>query len=141
MGIHGVPQAGIDFLPASMSPDKEPIATSVIVLCGYEDDEDSGDVIVYTRHDEQDKNLKLHVVDQKLEGGNLGMERSMQYGIEVRVRGLKYKGGHSEKLYVYDGIYKVTDAWLEDGKSGFGVYKFKLVRIEGQPEMGSILTT
>ncbi|GJV97568.1 plastidic glucose transporter 4 [Tanacetum coccineum] len=115
LGIHEVPQAGIDFLPASMSPDKQPMATSVIVSCGYEDDEDSGDVIVYTRHDEQDKNLKLHVVDQKLEGGNLGMERSMQYGIEVRVvRGLQYKGGPSEKLYVYDGIYKVTNAWLED---------------------------
>ncbi|PWA96414.1 histone H3-K9 methyltransferase [Artemisia annua] len=140
LGIHGVPQAGIDFLPASMSPNKEPIATSVIVSGGYEDDEDSGDVIVYTGHGGQDKNSKLHVVDQKLEGGNLGMERSMHYGIEVRViRGFKYRGGVSEKLYVYDGIYKVTDAWLEDGKSGFGVYKFKLVRMEGQPEMGSAM--
>ncbi|GKC05364.1 histone-lysine N-methyltransferase family member SUVH9-like protein, partial [Tanacetum coccineum] len=140
LGIHGVPQAGIDFLPASMSPNKEPIATSVIVSGGYEDDEDSGDVIVYTGHGGQDKNSKLHVVDQKLEGGNLGMERSMQYGIEVRViRGLKYKGGPSEKLYVYDGLYKVIDAWLVDGRSGFGVYKFKLVRMEGQPEMGSAM--
>ncbi|GKE79550.1 ribonuclease H-like domain-containing protein [Tanacetum coccineum] len=58
-----------------MSPDKEPIATSVIVSGGYEDDEDSGDVIMYTRLDGQDKNSKLHVVDQKPEGGNLGMER------------------------------------------------------------------
>nr|GEZ97571.1 histone-lysine N-methyltransferase family member SUVH9 [Tanacetum cinerariifolium] len=82
LGIHGVPQAGIDFLPASMSPIKEPIATSVIVSGGYEDDEDSGEVIVYTGHGGHDKNSKLHVVDQKLEGGNLGMQRSMQYGIE-----------------------------------------------------------
>lgn len=64
----------------------------------------------------------------------------MHYGIEVRViRGFKYRGGVSEKLYVYDGIYRVTDAWLKEGKSGFGVYKFKLVRMEGQPEMGSAM--
>nr|GEX04664.1 histone-lysine N-methyltransferase family member SUVH9-like [Tanacetum cinerariifolium] len=97
-GIHGVPQAGIDFLSASMSLNKKQIVTSVIVSGGYEDDEDSGEVIVYTGHGGQDKNSKLHVVDQKLEGKNLGMERSMQYGIE-----------------------------------------FKLVRMEGQPEMGSAM--
>nr|GEY65592.1 histone-lysine N-methyltransferase family member SUVH9-like [Tanacetum cinerariifolium] len=101
LGIHGVPQAGIDFLSASMSLNKEQIVTSVIVLGGYEDDEDSGEVIVYTGHGGQDKNSKLHVVDQKLEGRNFGMERN--------------------------------------GKSGFCVYKFKLVRMEGQPEMGSAM--
>nr|GEZ90026.1 histone-lysine N-methyltransferase family member SUVH9 [Tanacetum cinerariifolium] len=140
LGIHRVPQAGIDFLSASMSLNKEQIVTSVIVSGGYEDDEDSGKVIMYTGHGRQDKNSKLHVVDQKLEGRNLGMERSMQYGIEVCViRGFKYKGGASDKLYVYDELYKVIDAWLVDGKSGFCVYKFKLVRMEGQPEMGSAM--
>ncbi|KAK9068736.1 hypothetical protein SSX86_012851 [Deinandra increscens subsp. villosa] len=106
---------------------------------GYEDDEDSGDVIIYTGHGGQDKNSR-QVAHQKLEGGNLGMERSMHHGVEVRVvRGFKYKGGAGDKVYVYDGIYKIDEYWFEIGKSGFGVYKFKLVRMEGQPEMGSAI--
>ncbi|KAL4381798.1 hypothetical protein AHAS_Ahas04G0169500 [Arachis hypogaea] len=35
-------------LHASMSPNNEPITTSVIVFGGYEDDMDEGDVIIYT---------------------------------------------------------------------------------------------
>ncbi|KAL4590987.1 hypothetical protein LXL04_003935 [Taraxacum kok-saghyz] len=139
VGMHGQVQAGIDYLTSSQSSNGEPIATSVIVSGGYEDDEDAGDVIVYTGHGGQDKNNK-QVVNQKLEGGNLGMERSMHYGIEVRViRGLKYEGSPSGKVYVYDGLYKVLEAWFDVGKSGFGVYKFKLVRMENQPEMGSAI--
>ncbi|XP_071719757.1 histone-lysine N-methyltransferase family member SUVH9-like [Rutidosis leptorrhynchoides] len=139
LGIHGQTQAGIDYLSSSQSSNGEPVATSVIVSGGYEDDEDQGDVIVYTGHGGQDGNSR-QVVHQKLEGGNLGMERSMHYGIEVRVvRGFKYKGCTSGKIYVYDGIYKIEDSWFEIGKSGFGVFKFKLVRMEGQPEMGSVM--
>ncbi|XP_071726489.1 histone-lysine N-methyltransferase family member SUVH9-like [Rutidosis leptorrhynchoides] len=137
VGMHGQVQAGIDYLTSSQSSNGEPIATSVIVSGGYEDDEDAGDVIVYTGHGGQDKNSR-QVVHQKLEGGNLAMERSMHYGIEVRViRGFRYEGSISGKIYVYDGLYKIVEAWFDVGKSGFGVYKFKLVRIENQMEMGS----
>ncbi|KAF3457532.1 hypothetical protein FNV43_RR02190 [Rhamnella rubrinervis] len=137
VGLHGQCQAGIDYLPASQSSNGEPIATSVIVSGGYEDDEDAGDVIIYTGHGGQDK-LSKQCVHQKLECGNLALERSMHYGIEVRViRGIKYQGSISTKVYVYDGLYKITDSWFDVGKSGFGVYKYKLVRIEGQGEMGS----
>nr|GEZ66842.1 histone-lysine N-methyltransferase family member SUVH9-like [Tanacetum cinerariifolium] len=51
LGIHGVPQAGIDFLSASMSLNKEQIVTSVIVSGGYEDDEDSGTPMGYVSLD------------------------------------------------------------------------------------------
>ncbi|GER48365.1 SU(VAR)3-9 homolog 9 [Striga asiatica] len=85
----------------------ESIATSIIVSGGYEDDEDAGDVIVYTGQGGQDKNGR-QVKDQRLERGNLAMERNMHYGIEVRViRDFKYEG--SCKVYVYDGLYKVVD--------------------------------
>ncbi|GJS05070.1 histone-lysine N-methyltransferase family member SUVH9-like protein [Tanacetum coccineum] len=69
----------------------------------------------------------------------LRLVRSMHYGIELRVvRGFKYDGSPSGKVHVYDGLYKVVESWLEAGKScGFGVIKFKLMRIENQPEMGS----
>ncbi|KAJ4840015.1 hypothetical protein Tsubulata_034005 [Turnera subulata] len=137
LGLHGQVQAGIDYLPASQSSNGEPIATSIIVSGGYEDDEDTGDVIIYTGHGGQDK-LNRQCEHQKLEGGNLALERSMHHGIEVRViRGIKYEGSLSQKLYVYDGLYKITDCWFDVGKSGFGVYKFKVVRMEGQQEMGT----
>lgn len=137
IGLHGQAQAGIDYVPSSQSSNGEPIATSIIVSGGYEDDEDGGDVIVYTGHGGQDKNSR-QVVHQKLECGNLALERSMNYGVEVRVmRGLKYEGSPSGKVYVYDGLYKIVDTWFDVGKSGFGVFKFKLIRIENQVEMGS----
>ncbi|MFS7916474.1 putative [histone H3]-lysine(4) N-trimethyltransferase chromatin remodeling SET family [Helianthus anomalus] len=137
VGLHGQAQAGIDYLTSGQSSNGEPIATSVIVSGGYEDDEDAGDVIIYTGHGGQDKHSR-QVLHQKLEGGNLGMERSMHYGIEVRViRGFRYEGSASGKVYVYDGLYKIVEAWFDVGKSGFGVFKFKLVRMENQVEMGS----
>ncbi|KAL1535660.1 Histone-lysine N-methyltransferase member suvh2 [Salvia divinorum] len=137
IGLHGQAQAGIDYVPSSQSSNGEPIATSIIVSGGYEDDEDSGDVIVYTGHGGQD-NHGRQVVHQKLECGNLALERSMNYGVEVRViRGFKYEGSANGKVYVYDGLYKIVDTWFDVGKSGFGVFKFKLIRIENQVEMGS----
>ncbi|QCD89180.1 histone-lysine N-methyltransferase family member SUVH9-like [Vigna unguiculata] len=141
VGLHGQPQAGIDYLPASMSSNGEPIATSVIVSGGYEDDVDEGDVITYSGHGGQDKNSR-QVCHQKLEGGNLAMERSKHYGIEVRViRGVRYEGAASAtgKLYVYDGLYTIIDCWFDVGKSGFGVFKYKLCRIDGQAKMGSMI--
>lgn len=141
VGLHGQPQAGIDYLPASMSSNGEPIATSVIVSGGYEDDVDEGDVIIYSGHGGQDKHSR-QVFHQKLEGGNLAMERSMHYGVEVRVvRGVRCEGtlSASGKVYVYDGLYRITECWFDVGKSGFGVYKYKLWRIEGQPKMGSAI--
>ncbi|KAH6837328.1 hypothetical protein C2S53_003115 [Perilla frutescens var. hirtella] len=119
IGLHGQRLAGIDYVPAAQCFNGQPIATSVVV---------SGD-----------KNHK-QAADQKLKSGNLAMMTSMKYGIEVRViRGLKYGGSASGKLYVYDGLYRIKETLFDVGKSGFRVYKFKLARIENQPEMGSVL--
>lgn len=139
LGLHGQVQAGIDYLSAGRSASGEPIATSVIVSGGYEDDDDRGDVLVYTGHGGRDPNLHKHCIDQKLEGGNLALERSMAYGIEIRViRAVKSKRSPVGKVYFYDGLYKVVDYWLDRGKAGFGVYKYKMIRIEGQEPMGSM---
>ncbi|KAF2314071.1 hypothetical protein GH714_021945 [Hevea brasiliensis] len=136
MRAHGLWLNRIDYLPASQSLNGQPIATSIIVSGGYEDNEDSGDMLIYTGHGGQDK-FSRQCMQQKLEGGNLALERSMHYGIEVRViRGFKYARSFN-KIYVYDGLYKIHDCWFDVGRSGFGVYKYKLLRIEGQPEMGS----
>ncbi|RHN51327.1 putative methyltransferase chromatin remodeling SET family [Medicago truncatula] len=135
IGLHGQPQAGIDYLHASMSSNGQPIATSVVVSDGYNDD-DQGDSIIYSGHGDMKQ-------DQKLERGNLAMVRSMQYEIDVRViRGFRYEGGTSttsSKVFVYDGLYKIIEYWFEKGISGFGVYKFMLSRVQGQPKMGSMI--
>jgi [histone H3]-lysine9 N-trimethyltransferase EHMT len=141
VGLHGEPQAGIDYLPGSMSSNGDPIATSVIVSGGYEGDVDEGDVIILSGHGGQDKNRR-QVFHQKLEGGDLAMERSMHYGIEVRViRAVRYEGTSSTsgKVYVYDGLYKIVESWCDVGKSGFGVFKFMLSRIDDQAKMGSLV--
>nr|GEV27792.1 hypothetical protein [Tanacetum cinerariifolium] len=49
----------------------------------------------------------------------------------------KYKGSASGMVYVYDGLYKIVEARFDVGKSGFVVFKFKLVRMENQVEMGN----
>eukprot|EP00268_Persea_americana_P030655 TRINITY_DN2970_c0_g1_i7.p1 TRINITY_DN2970_c0_g1~~TRINITY_DN2970_c0_g1_i7.p1 ORF type:complete len:691 (-),score=102.33 TRINITY_DN2970_c0_g1_i7:299-2371(-) len=140
IGLHGQVQAGIDYVAASRSSSGEPIATSIIVSGGYEDDEDGGDVIIYTGQGGKERHFQRHNVHQKLEGGNLALERSLHYGIEIRViRGFKWDGSPTGKIYVYDGLYRVINYWLDVGKSGFGVYKYKLVRIAGQPDMGSVV--
>ncbi|PIA40061.1 hypothetical protein AQUCO_02500050v1 [Aquilegia coerulea] len=138
IGLHGQAQAGIDYVPISQSSSGEPVATSIIVSGGYEDDEDAGDVIIYTGHGGQSRNSARQCVHQKLEGGNLALERSKFYDIEVRViRGVKCDKAPVGKVYIYDGLYKIIDCWFDIGKSGFGVYKYRIVRIANQPEMGS----
>lgn len=137
VGLHGQAQGGIDFVSSNHSSNGEPIATSIIVSGGYEDDQDAGDVIIYTGHGGRDKSSR-QCMHQKLEGGNLALERSMQYGIEVRViRGVQYENSITSKIYVYDGLYKIISCWFDAGKSSYGVFKYKLIRMEGQPEMGS----
>lgn len=142
IGLHGQVQAGIDYVTAARSSSGEPIATSIIVSGGYEDDDDKGYELIYTGHGGRDPNLHKHCVGQKLQGGNLALERSMVYGIEVRVvRGIKVRSDVSpnNKVYVYDGLYKIVNCWVAVGKSGFEVFKYKLIRIEGQEEMGSVM--
>ncbi|XP_062187360.1 histone-lysine N-methyltransferase family member SUVH2-like [Phragmites australis] len=139
LGLHGQVQAGIDYVTAGRSASGEPIATSIIVSGGYEDDDDRGDILVYTGQGGRDPNLHKHCIDQKLEGGNLALERSMAYGIEIRViRAVKSRCSPVGKVYFYDGLYKVVDYWLDRGKAGFGVYKYKMLRIEGQEPMGTV---
>lgn len=139
IGLHGQVQGGIDYVPANRSSTGEPICTSIVMSGGYEDDEDSGNVMVYTGHGGRSHNMTKHSIDQTLTGGNLALERSMHYGIEIRViRGFKVNGGIN-RLYVYDGLYRVVKFWQETGKSGFSVFKYKLVRVAGQDEMGTVI--
>lgn len=66
-------QANIHYLPRRKSSNGDSVATSIVVLDGYKNDENSGLVLVYTGCSGQDKLIANH----RLEGGNLGLERSM----------------------------------------------------------------
>ncbi|WJX60548.1 [histone H3]-lysine(4) N-trimethyltransferase [Trifolium repens] len=73
--------------------------------------------------------------DQKLERGNLALKNSSEEKNPVRViRGSESVDGKS-KIYVYDGLYLVESCWQEMGSHGKLVYKFRLRRIPGQPEL------
>lgn len=139
LGLHGQVQAGIDYIGANNSEWKDPVAISIIASGGYEDDEDDGgETLVYTGQGGNNKMDKKQNDDQKLERGNLALERSKHHGVEVRViRGIKDNASPSGKIYVYDGLYKVEDSWLDKGKSGYGVFKYRLERLPGQPELAS----
>nr|GEW95943.1 histone-lysine N-methyltransferase, H3 lysine-9 specific SUVH1-like [Tanacetum cinerariifolium] len=133
-GLHAPIMAGIDYLSFKVSGDEEPVAVSIVSSGGYEDDGDDGEVLIYSGQGGVQRNDKL-MMDQKLERGNLALEKSLHRGNEVRVvRGLKDGTHLTGKIYVYDGLYKIHESWIEKGKSGCNVFKYKLIRVAGQPE-------
>ncbi|KAF2577565.1 hypothetical protein F2Q68_00000126 [Brassica cretica] len=133
IGLHSPSMAGIDYLvlKGGGEGEEEPIATSIVSSGYYDNDEGNPDVLVYTgQGGNADKDKQSS--DQKLERGNLALEKSLQKNSPVRViRGLK-EASQSAKIYVYDGLYDVKESWVEKGKSGHNTFKYKLVRAPGQ---------
>ncbi|KAL2228069.1 histone-lysine N-methyltransferase, H3 lysine-9 specific SUVH1-like [Sesamum indicum] len=138
VGLHAPSMAGIDYMSVKITMDEEPVAVSIVSSGGYDDDGDDCDVLIYSgqggvqRRDGQ-------MFDQKLERGNLALEKSLHRANDVRVvRGIKDIAGSNGKIYVYDGLYKIQESWVEKNKSGCNVFKYKLVRVPGQPEAFSL---
>lgn len=137
VGLYGHRQAPIDFMPACRTSNWNPIATSIVVYGGYEDNSDEGNVITYLGHGGQDKHFR-QIAHQKMEGGNLALAWSMHYNIEVRViRGCNHDASPSGKIYVYEGLYRVVNCWPETDMSGYTLYKYRLERLPNQPQLGS----
>jgi len=124
-GVHPPLQAGISGNAAEG-------ADSIVVSGGYEDDEDLGDVIVYTGQGGQDPVTRKQVNDQELTRGNLALARSRSLGRPVRVtRGANHASPYSPRTgFRYDGLFRVEDAWTESGKSGYLVWRFRLMKLE-----------
>lgn len=123
-GIHKPLQAGI-------SGSKDDGSDSIVISGGYEDDSDSGDVIIYTGEGGQDDKGR-QIEDQQLARGNLALAKSEIDGLPVRViRGADKRNPYApETGYRYDGLYLVDSHWHEIGKSGFLVYRFKLIKLD-----------
>ncbi|KAL9671272.1 hypothetical protein QQ045_008840 [Rhodiola kirilowii] len=136
VGLHRPFQAGIDYKKQSGTL----IATSIVASGGYADDMISSDVLIYSGSGGNPTKGDKKAEDQKLERGNLALKNSIAAKNPVRViRGHDHKasGGRARtvKTYTYDGLYLVTKYWQEPGPNGNLVYKFRLERIPGQPEL------
>lgn len=137
VGLHAQIMGGIDYMLPRNSDVDEPLAISIVSAGGYENDEGDTNVLIYTGQgggcsSKYDKN---QLVDQKLERGNLALERSFHRGNLVRViRSAKDMNLINSKIYIYDGLYKIQETWVEKAKAGNNVFKYKLLREPGQPE-------
>jgi putative restriction endonuclease len=128
LGIHRPTQAGI-------SGSATEGADSIVLSGGYEDDEDFGEVIVYTGHGGQDPVTRQQIANQELTRQNLALAVSMQQGLPVRViRGSTHQSSNAPKSgYRYDGLYTVERYWHEKGAAGFKVWRYRLVRRSEAP--------
>ncbi|OWM88330.1 histone-lysine N-methyltransferase, H3 lysine-9 specific SUVH6-like [Punica granatum] len=141
IGLHRAIQAGIDYLKCD---DDRILATSIVSSGAYEDVLEHSDFLIYTGQGGNVVDKNKEPEDQKLEKGNLALSNSMLAKNPVRViRGLKETRASdlsdskhkTSVLYTYDGLYLVEKCWQEVGQHGKLVYKFRLNRIRGQPEL------
>uniref|UniRef100_A0A0E0LIL3 Histone-lysine N-methyltransferase n=1 Tax=Oryza punctata TaxID=4537 RepID=A0A0E0LIL3_ORYPU len=129
VGLNSQSMSGIDYMSAKFGNEEDPVAISIVSAGVYENTEDDPDVLVYTGQGMSGKD------DQKLERGNLALERSLHRGNQIRVvRSVRDLTCPTGKIYIYDGLYKIREAWVEKGKTGFNVFKHKLLREPGQPD-------
>lgn len=120
-------------LQKGISGDREFGAESIVLSGGYEDDEDFGDVILYTGQGGNEGGRQ--VAPQALLKGNLALARSCVIGRPVRViRGARHVFRRIPDLrvdagYRYDGLYRVESFWRSAGRSGLPIWRFRLIRL------------
>jgi euchromatic histone-lysine N-methyltransferase len=134
VGLHAQSMGGIDALHITGVREEETLAVSIVSSGEYDDEAEDGDVIIYTGQGGNFNKKEKHVSDQKLHRGNLALDRSSRTHNEIRViRGIKDAVNPNSKIYVYDGLYKIQDSWVEKAKGGGSLLKYKLIRVPGQP--------
>ncbi|WCJ39256.1 Histone-lysine N-methyltransferase H3 lysine-9 specific SUVH1 [Euphorbia peplus] len=141
VGLHSQSMAGIDCLILRGEGEEDPLAISIVSAGGYDDEAEDPDVLIYSGHGGGANSHKRDkpATDQKLERGNLALERSLHRANEVRViRGMKDVVGPASKVYVYDGLYRIQESWVDKGKSGCNMFKYKLIRVPGQAAAFSV---
>jgi len=116
-------------------------AESIVLSGGYEDDADYGSVIVYTGQGGRDPRTGQQTHDQPFTRGNRALALNKLNGLPVRVvRGSRHDSPDSPPAgYSYDGLYAVEDYWHEVGRSGFKIWRFRLVRLPQTTVPGQII--
>jgi putative restriction endonuclease len=115
---------------AGISGSQNEGAESIVISGGYEDDQDLGDVIIYTGSGGQDGSGK-QIADQTLTRSNKALAKNEIDGLPVRVIRGAHKGNPFAPAsgYRYDGLYRVDSHWSETGKSGFKIYRYRLLKL------------
>jgi putative restriction endonuclease len=131
-GVHRHRQAGI-----SGSASKG--ADSIVLSGGYEDDQDFGNLIIYTGYGGRDPGTGRQVSDQPFSMWNRALAYSSLNSLPVRViRGEGHDSPYSPGVgYRYDGLYLVDDYWQDRGRSGFLVWRYRLVKLPDQLDQES----
>ncbi len=134
-GVHKPTQAGI-------SGSQHEGADSIVLSGGYEDDEDWGDLILYTGHGGRDPKTGVQVAHQTLTRQNMALAVSRKLGLPVRViRGSRHASRFSpSEGYRYDGLYLIEDHFRERGKSGFFVWRFRMRKLSSLGKLAEEIT-
>ncbi|MFI0449235.1 YDG/SRA domain-containing protein [Actinomadura sp. 6N118] len=106
-------------------------AESIVVSGGYEDDEDRGNVIIYTGHGGQKNGIQI--ADQRATAsGNAALIASITSRYPVRVvRGSGSKSSFApDSGFRYDGLYTVENYWTKVRPDGFRVLQFRLEKLQ-----------
>lgn len=136
VGLHSQSMAGIDYMVLRGEGEEDPLAISIVSSGGYNDEAEDPDILIYSGHGGNINSMSKdkQVSDQKLVRGNLALERSLHRANEVRViRGVKDVISPTSKVYVYDGLYRIQESWVDKGKSNCNIFKYKMIRVPGQP--------
>jgi putative restriction endonuclease len=122
-------------LIAGISGSEREGADSIVFSGGYEDDEDLGDEVVYTGHGGRDAESGKQVAHQCLRRENLALAHSSIEGLPIRVvRGASLDSIYAPRSrYRYDGLYMVDDYWQTEGRSGFRVWFYRLIKLPSIP--------
>ncbi|UYZ59120.1 YDG/SRA domain-containing protein [Hymenobacter latericus] len=102
-------------------------AESIVMSQVYEDDVFTDDEIIYTGQGGRDPKSGHQVSDQVLNDRNLALVKSAETGLPVRVFRKVLDELSSELVFRYEGLYRVAGHAFETGKSGKGVWRFRLV--------------
>ena len=109
---------------------------SIVLSGGCVDDEDHGDLIIYTGEGGRDVLTGRQTADQTMTRGNLALARNFNEGNPIRVvRGHSHRSSYSPEVgYRYDGLYRIENYWEERGQDGYIVWRYRLVKLSG-PEV------
>lgn len=101
---------------------------SIVLSGGYADD-DYGNVIIYTGEGGRDPARGIQIADQVITGGNKNLVAAFEQGAPVYVtRGASHKSAFSPKVgYAFAGKYYIAEHWIEKGREGYDIIRFKLV--------------
>uniref|UniRef100_A0A0E0KD13 SET domain-containing protein n=1 Tax=Oryza punctata TaxID=4537 RepID=A0A0E0KD13_ORYPU len=128
VGLHSNINGGIEFMSGVFVNKEDKIATCIVSSGMYENDDDDPYTLVYNGQG------KVH---QKLERGNYSLNQSFIRRNHIRVIRSEpnplFRLGSKEKIYIYDGLYKIEEKYRQTRKSRSNL-KFKLVREPGLPD-------